>query len=249
MCVPVAIVLLAAATPVAQPGTALPLGSSVAATVASGSPPAFGLEAETAGLLTVVVQGDGAVDLVIRVADDIGQTLPRGRADVDLGGDTGAELLTVTVGQPGTYQVLVEARPGEGDFQIAGGWIPFPPVAVEPDPDGRPTGASVLEPGPAVENSLHLPGGDHWDWYAVMPKADRMVTVVVEAPTGDLVLEMFETGNAEPTIRSDQDLAGVTGNESITAPVASGETRYFRVSSAFANTAEPIPYRIRVGVM
>ena len=100
----------------------------------------------------------------------------------------------MTVGQPGTYQVLVEARSGEGDFQIAGGWIPFPPVAVEPDPDGRPTGASVLEPGPAVENSLHLPGGDHWDWYAVMPKADRMVTVVVEAPTGDLVLEMFETG-------------------------------------------------------
>jgi hypothetical protein len=64
-----------------------------------------------------------------------------------------------------------------------------------------------------------------------------------------LVLEMFETGNPDPTMRSDQDLEGVQGNEAISARVAAGETRYFRVSTRSTTEAGPIPYRIRVGVM
>ena len=242
-------VLALAATVGAQPGAVLPLGSSIAATTANAAPATFSLEVEEAGLLTVVVQGDGTADLVIRVADDVGQTLPGGRADGDLGGNTGAEQLVVTVGQPGAYQVIIEARSNGGDFQIAGGWIPFPPVAVAPDPDGRPTGAAVLAPGEVVDDSLDLPAGDHWDWYAVTPQADGIVVVFLEAATGDLVLEMFETGNPDPTMRSDQDLEGVQGNEAISARVAAGETRYFRVSTRSTTEAEPIPYRIRVGVM
>ena len=146
-----AMVLVLAATAVAQPGAVLPLGSSIAATTADGAPATFSLEVAEAGLQTVVVVGDGTADLVIRVADDVGQTLPGGRADGDLGGNTGAERLVVTVGQPGMYQVIVEARSDGGDFKIASGWIPFPPVAVAPDPDGRPTGAGVLALGEVVD--------------------------------------------------------------------------------------------------
>ena len=62
-----------------------------------------------------------------------------------------------------------------------------------------------------VDDSLDLPAGDHWDWYAVTPQADGIVVVFLEAATGDLVLEMFETGNPDPTMRSDQDLEGVQG--------------------------------------
>ena len=76
-----------------------------------------------------------------------------------------------------------------------------------------------------------------------------MITVITEAPEGDLALEVFEGGNfAEAINRSDQDMQGVAGNESLTIQAAAGQTYYFKVSPVFSS-ADAIAYRIRVGIM
>ena len=76
-----------------------------------------------------------------------------------------------------------------------------------------------------------------------------MITVVTEASEGDLALEVFEGGDfAEAINRSDQDMQGVAGNESLTIQAAAGQTYYFKVS-AFTSSGGAISYRLTTGLI
>lgn len=219
------------------------------ARAADDAPAEFRFAAETAGFLTVVVRGTDNADLSIAVTDDIGQLLPQGEADRDLGGDQGAEQLTITVPNPGDYGVHIRTWSGSGAFRIASAWIAFPDVQAAPDPDGKPTTATALVPGTAIEESLDPSGGDAWDWFAVTSDTAGAVTVITEAPDGDLVIEVFREGAYGEAIgRSDQDMDGVAGNESLTARIEAGGTVYFKVASLF-DSADRIAYNIRAGVL
>ena len=234
----------------AMSGRALPLGSVETFTISSEQPGAYEFTADVAGLLTVAVRNPSS-DLWISVTDDVGQTVPDGRSDRDLGGSGGAEQLVVTLATPGRYQVLVDSYDAiNTQVELTAAWLPFPSVSVAPDPDGRPTNAMPLGPGTSVQDSLDSTAGDYWDWFSITLSAAAVVTVVVEAPEGDLVLEHFDGDNfREAVTRADEDMGGVRGNETITFRSESGGTYYLRVTTALALSGDAMPYRIRVGAM
>ena len=228
----------------------LTLGSVTGAvTAGSSSPTVFAFDAETAGVLTVVVRGQGDADLVIDVTDSLGQKLPAGHSDQDLNGDSGAEQVVVTIPMAGDYKVEVGAWGNGGSFDIAAGWISYPALGRDPDPDGLPTGATELVPGTPIDDQIDPSSGDLWDWYKITATSAMVVTVLTEAPEGDLVIELYNDGEfGDHENRSDQDLGGVTGNESMTVQAQAGQTYYFKVAPAFER-GQAIPYRIRVGIM
>lgn len=232
-----------------EPSGALTLGEIVPMTVTEDQPAILSFNAATAGFLTVIVRGSGDADLAVTVTDDLGQVVPEGRSDRDLGGNMGAEQFTVTLVHPADYHVRVLSRYGRSDIKIAATWISFPDEQAEPDPDGRPTNATALTPGTRIEDSVDPSTGDHWDWYTVESPADSVVTVLTDAPEGDFILEVFSESNfGEPADRSDQDMDGIAGNESVTIRSATGGTIYLRVSS-YQRSGGALPYTIRAGVM
>jgi hypothetical protein len=227
----------------------LRLGSIVEGSVGSSAPSVFTFTAETPGVLTVVVRGKDDADLQIVVTDVVGQELPGGRFDTDLQGNVGAEQGATVIGAAGEYQVQIHTWGGGGRFDIAASWLAFPALGGPADPDGMPTAAAALVPGTPVDDSINPAGGDPWDWFMVTADSAGVITVITEAPAGDLVLEVFNDGAfGEAVNRSDQDMQGVVGNESLTIQAAAGQTFYFKVSPAF-DSGEAIPYRIRAGIM
>ncbi len=227
----------------------LTLGSVTSAvTGGSDSPAVFAFSVETAGVLTVVVRGQGDADLLLDVTDVQGQRLPEGHSDQDLNGDEGAEQVVVTIPTAGDYRVEVGAWGAGGPFEITASWISFPALGRDPDPDGLPTNATELVPGTPIEDQIDPSSGDLWDWYKVTATSAVVITVLTEAPEGDLVIELYNDGEfGDYEDRSDQDLGGVNGNESMTVQAQAGQTYYFKIAPAFEGQA--IPYRIRVGIM
>lgn len=231
----------------AQTVAPLPVGEIQSMNVFSNMPTVLSFEAGSAGFLTVVVRG-GDVDLSITVTDDLGQQLPDGRADQDLGGSAGSEQLTVAIPRAGTYRAQIGALFGGGGmFQVGGAWLAYPAGEQAVDADGRPDAARMLMPGQPVMDTLNPSGGDTWDWYSVTAAPGAVVTVLVEAPNGDFVLESYAGSNFnEPMDRSDQDMNGVAGNESVTVR-PEGNTIYLKVTSY--PTSGSLPYTIRMGVL
>lgn len=241
------IVGLMLTAPPAHGQQALQLGPMMQGTAGSETPAVFTFDAESAGVLTVVVRGSADADLVVTVTDEVGQTLPDGQSDQDLGGDSGAEQIAAVIPGAGRYQVRVSTWFGTGPFELAAGWIAYPSLGSSPDPDGMPTAAAALTPGSPIQDSIDTGAGDAWDWYKVTVDSAAAITVIVEAPEGDLVLEVFSEGSyAEALNRSDEDMQGVAGNESITVQAQPGETYYFKVLPFGGGH---IPYTIRVGIM
>ncbi len=233
----------------AAPQQQLTLGSVVEGSVGSSGPTVYQFNAESSGVLTVVVRGKDEADLQIVVTDAVGQQLPDGRIDVDLSGDVGAEQGAIVIRAPGDYQVQVHAWSGGGRFDIAASWLEFDGLGGPADPDGSPMDATELAPGTPIDDSINSSVGDGWDWYKVTAPSAGAITVITEAAEGDLVLEVFAEGAfGESLNRSDQDMQGVMGNESLTIQAGAGETYYFKVSPNF-DSGETISYRIRAGIM
>ncbi|MGD8330257.1 MAG: PPC domain-containing protein [Acidobacteriota bacterium] len=245
----VAVLVLALAAPApAHAQQALQLNQPQRGSASGDNPAVFTFDAESAGVLTVVLRGDGDADLQLAVADAVGQPLPEGQSDMDLGGNMGAEQLAVTIPGAGQYQVRVTMFYGSGTFEMVAGFISYPALAGPMDPDGMPTAAAELTPGSPIQDSIDPASGDAWDWFKVTVDSAAAVTVITSAESGDLALEVFEEGNyAEAINRSDQDMQGVAGNESLTIQASPGQTYYFKVSPVFGN--EAVSYTIRVGIM
>lgn len=227
----------------------LEIGGTVLGTTGAGEPTAYSLRLESAGVLTVVVRSTDDADLVLAVTDADGQPLPDGESDQDLGGDSGAEQVAVTIPRAGTYRVSI--RPyssSKAGFRIGVSWLAFPDLEQPADPDGAPSSAIVMRVGQEPRHdSVNSGVGDHWDWFAVPIDQPGMLTVATRADQGDLVIEAFNEGEYTEAIeRSDQDLQGVNGNEAITLSVQAGETMYFKVS-AFSTSSEAVQYRISLG--
>ena len=121
---------------------ALQLNQIMQGSAGDGAPAVFTFNAETPGVLTVVVRGTGDADLQMAIADAVGQTLPDGQVDQDLGGDAGAEQAAVVIRAAGDYQVRVSTWFGSGTFDIVAGWIAYPALGGPADPDGMPTAAA-----------------------------------------------------------------------------------------------------------
>lgn len=238
------------APPPAAPRGTLPLGAPAKGEARSEHAAVYTFRAETAGVLTVVVRAQGEGDLGLLVTDEDGQPLRDGASDRDVGGVRGAEQLAATIPYAGTFHVRVEGTSFDGTpFMIAAGWITLPALEAPQDEDGRPRSANPLEPGKSSADSVNGSGGDGWDWYAVQVPGPGSLTVVVKAPEGDLVLDAFAEGAYReplPGGRSDQDMGGVRGNESVTLNVQAGTTVYFRVAAALSE-AGAIPYKVSCG--
>jgi len=245
----VAVIVVALVAPApAHAQQALQLNQPQRGSTTGDNPAVFTFNAESAGVLTVVLRGDGDADLQLAVADAVGQILPEGQSDMDLGGNMGAEQLAVTVPGAGQYQVRVTMFYGSGTFEMVAGFISYPALAGPMDPDGMPTAAATLTPGSPIQDSIDPASGDAWDWFKVTVDSAAAITVITSADEGDLALEVFEEGNyAEAINRSDQDMQGVAGNESLTIQASPGQTYYFKVSPVFGN--EAVSYTIRVGIM
>ena len=226
------------------------LGGVVSASTSDIAATEFTFNPQSAGILTVVVRAADESDLVLVVTDADGQPLPDARSDQDLGGDSSAEQLAVTIPRSGTYRIRVEPF-GSGSirFQIGASWITFPDLEVPPDPNGSPSTATPVQPGQApIEESLDGTAGDYWDWYVVTAEQAGTITVTTRTENGDLVLEAFAPdAYTDPLERSDQDLQGVSGNEALTLIVTAGQQVYFKVS-AWDEGAQ-VDYRLQVGFM
>ncbi|MGD2123318.1 MAG: hypothetical protein PVJ76_16315 [Gemmatimonadota bacterium] len=232
----------------AQAPTPITPGEIKEATLAWDAPAVFSFDAESAGVLTVVVRSLDGTDLVLVVTDGDGQPLPEGRSDQDLGGDSGAEQFAVTLPRAGAYQVKVEAfGGGGGSFKLGVSWLPYPDLALPADPDGSPGTANPIHLDQDARTDQIDPGqGDNWDWYVLKADKAGTVTVATRAEEGDLILEAFEPGEfGEALERSDQDLQGNGGNEAVTLVVEVGDEFFFRVS-AFSGGGG-VPYRLQIG--
>ena len=229
---------------------ALPLGSTAEGTTSTEAVSVFEFRASSAGILTVAVRGTGQTDLVLQVTDGDGQPLPDGDSDQDLGGNSGAEQLALTIPREGVY--FVRVRPfssGMGQFRIGASWLEFPELEQPRDPDGSPSSANSFRVGERAEGSIDAAIGDHWDWYSIRIEQTGLLTVATRSTEGDLVLEAFNEGSfGEAAERSDQDLQEVSGNEAITLSVTQGQTLYFKVS-AFASSGGAISYRLTAGLI
>ncbi|MCO5169432.1 MAG: hypothetical protein M9894_24065 [Planctomycetes bacterium] len=230
---------------------ALPMGAQANGVCADGAPAIYAVKAETAGILAVALSGESPEnDLVLVVTDEDGQPLPDGRSDRDHRGNPGQEFLAVILSEPGTYLVHVELSSGgeRAKFSVSGGFAPAPALAdPSPDPDGRPSRATTITVGKAVEDTLG--GADAWDWFKVQAAEAGTLTILTKAPEGDLKLEAFHEGRfRQPIAVSDQDLQGVKGNESLTIDVEAGQTIYIRVSTFFSGE-EVVPYRLVTGLI
>lgn len=223
----------------------LPIGSTTPGTTSTGAVASYEFNAPSAGVLTVAVRATSETDLVLLVTDTDGQALPDGQSDQDLGGDSGAEQLAITLPRAGKY--LVRVRPfssGLGEFRIGASWLEFPELERPADPDGSPSTASPMAVGEGINDTIDPSAGDHWDWFSIQIGQSGQLRVATRAGEGDLVLESFNEGEfAQPVERSDQDLEEVTGNEAIVLVVRAGQTLYFKVS-AFSSTGEAIAYRL-----
>ena len=234
----------------AQRELPLPIGSTTPGTTSTGAVASFEFNAPSAGILTVAVRATSATDLVLLVTDTDGQALPDGRSDQDLGGDTGAEQVTITLPRAGKYSVRV--RPfssGLGEFRIGASWLEFSEVERPADPDGSPSTARPMTVGQGISDTVDPSMGDHWDWFSIRIRQSGQLRVATRSEEGDLVLESFNEGEfAEPVERSDQDLQEVTGNEAIVLFVTAGQTLYVKVS-AFSSTGGAIAYQLTAGLI
>ena len=227
----------------------LEIGGTMLGTTGVGEPVRYSLRLEAAGVLTVVLRATDDSDLVLSVTDADGQGLVDGESDQDLGGDAGAEQVTVVIPRAGTYHVRV--RPyssSKAAFRIGVSWLTFPGLEQPADPDGAPSSATVMRVGDDPRHDTISAGtGDHWDWFAVQVDHAGMLTVATRAESGDLVIEAFNEGEFTDAVeRSDQDLQGVNGNEALTLTVQAGQTVYFKVA-AFSSSSEAIQYRFSLG--
>jgi hypothetical protein len=220
---------------------ALPLDGPAPGRATDDKPADYTFTARSAGVLSAAVQGSG--DLVLQLLDEDGQTFPDGTADRDLNDKPGTELLSVTIGEPGTYRVRVRVQSGNSsDFQIAGAFLPFPPFARPSDPDRRPGQARMLQPGKPHEDTLDPANGDGWDWFAFKVAESGSLVVLTRPLDGtdaDLVLEVFTDGEFSRAVdRSDQDLQGNASNESVTINVTAGQVVHVKVSNGFSGVSK-----------
>lgn len=208
----------------------------------------FRFDADAAGVLTVVARSTNQSDLVLLVTDADGQPLPNGRSDQDIGSDTGAEQFAVTIPRAGQYLVRVETFGGAGAaFKLGASWLAFPDLEVPADPDGSPSSAIRISVGQgARDDSINQNPGDYWDWFVLTAEQAGTLTVLTRADEGDLVLEAYDDGEYSEAIqRSDQDLQGTAGNESVTLVAEAGQTFYLKVAAFSEGVA--IQYQLRIG--
>lgn len=213
----------------------LPLGETVTGRAKDGQPAEYNFAAESAGVLLVVVRGDE--DVVLSVVNSIGRPVEDGRIDGDYGGDAGAEQGAIVIGRPGDYTVRVEPFGfGSLSFVLGATWLPMDAVARDPDPHGSPEDAIVMEAGKNLEEVLSEENGDREDWYRFEAKSDGLLTVATRSESGDLVLECYrKDAYGEAVERSDADIGGDSGRESIAIDVETGDVFFFVVSTFFGD--------------
>ena len=228
----------------------LPIGSTTLGTTSTGAVASYEFNAPSAGVLTVAVRATSETDLVLLVTDADGQALSDGQSDQDLGGDSGAEQLAITLPRAGKYSVRVRPFSSSlGELRIGASWLEFPELERPADPDGSPSTASPMAVGEGINDTIDPSAGDHWDWFSIQIGQSGQLTVATRAEEGDLVLESFDEGEfAEAAERSDQDLQEVTGNEAIFLFVTAGQKLYFKVS-ALSSTGGAIAYRLTAGLI
>jgi hypothetical protein len=222
-------------------GADLPLGETFPGRTKGGRPASYEFTAEGAGVLMVVVRADS--DVIVNVVNSSGRPIENGRIDSDYLGDSGAEQGAIVLGQPGKYEVRVEPFGADTvQFVMGASWLPMDAVAREPDPHGSPEDAIAMEVGKNYEEVIDGSKGDLQAWYRVEAKSDGLLNVATRTESGDVVLECYKKDEFEFAVeRSDQDIGGDSGRESIAVDVKEGDVYYF-VVSAFSGAAD---YSIR----
>lgn len=221
-----------------QAGSALPIGKTESGQASDKAPANYQFKAASAGVLTVMVVGDGDVELV--VTDEDGQAVQDGTSDDDLFGSTGTEKVTAVLTEPGAYRVQVRTVDGgSSKFQIGASWISMPALARPSDPDRRPGQARALDVGKTHEDSIDTTKGDPWDWFVFTPAQAGTLAIVlrpISKESFDLTLETY-TGDdfSKPTASSDQDLQGHAASESISIDVPAGQKVYVKVYAGFGS--------------
>jgi hypothetical protein len=208
----------------------------------------YTVKVPSAGALTLVAHGEGGLFLL--VTDEDGQAL--GDGQISPSNEAGQVLGTVALTAAGSYRVVVEDYgAGSGSrYGLAASFLAFPPLAREPDPDGRPSQARPITIGEGVDATMDSSAGDLRDWYVMTAPSAGTFTVVTRGPADtmdDLVLEAFLEGDfATPVQRSDDDHQGNRSSESVSVSVNAGQVMHVRVTSRYS-AGESSPYRLSVG--
>ena len=245
-------VFLALAAPTFAAAQApLPTGATSQGMLSMGEAATYTFQATAAGFLAVVLRAEAGEDLSFTVTDAEGQALPEGRADMDFGGNVGAEQMVVTISEPGAYRVIVESLAGEpASFQIGGSFLSSALAALAADPDGKPSAARELAVGASHVDTIDPSAGDRWDWYRIPVTQSGVLTILTRVEgEGDLRLERFEEGSFREAVdASDQDMDGVLGNESLTLDVQAGQVVFVRVLPSFGGS-QAVAYRLASGII
>lgn len=214
----------------------LPLGETIEGSTGNPDIASYEFQTESAGVLTVIVRATS--DVVINVVDELGVQIVDGYVDTDYYGDGGAEQGAIIIGEAGDYQVRIEPLSGTADFVLAANWLPFEAVGRKADPQGTPDESIHMGIGKIYNGLIRESLGDRQDWYRVEAARDGVLNVSTRTPGSDVVLEYYQDGNFGSSVeRSDQDLDGDTGRESITVNAREGQVYYF-VVTAFSSDAD-----------
>lgn len=158
-------------------------------------------QAESPGLLSVVVRADG--DVSVEAFDASGFALTGGWSDQDLDGDFGAEQFAASVEEAGPVRIVVTSFGDATSATVTAGFTAMTEMAND-DADRRPKGALALTVGVPVQDQLDPSDGDTVDTFRL---EGRGLTVVeVRASSGDVELSGVQvprnTGDGEGFIGS-----------------------------------------------
>ncbi|MEM9881439.1 MAG: hypothetical protein AAF800_00795 [Planctomycetota bacterium] len=213
----------------------LTVGRSMTVAVDETGPLVLGVETDEPGLLTVVGVSRPRIDLMITVADRLGQAVIEGDIDLDPEELPGGEKGVVALPRAGKYLVMLESLDGAGRVRVESGWLPVPEADRPADPHGGPEDAIPLRVGVRQDESFDGGSGDLRDWYVLEPTRNGLLRFQARTPVGsetDLILERFDAERFwESLDYADNDENEVLGHESLELAVKAGEAVYFRVST------------------
>ncbi|MBI2299666.1 MAG: hypothetical protein HYU66_12120 [Armatimonadetes bacterium] len=193
----------------------------------------YALKVDAAGLLTVATRGEGG-DVVLEVADIDNQALRGGQSDQDLNEKACDEQAVVEIPYEETWHVKVSnVGDDAAKVTLVVGFVAFPAVARQPDPDGRPSLAAAIGAGAAKDEALDSANGDLLDWYKFTAHEEGRLTIFTKGDKDlDLGLRVVAGEHFDQALgESDQDLDEETASEGLVVPVKANTVYYIAVEA------------------
>lgn len=220
----------------AEPASeALVLGEPAFVVIEDSASKVLRFEVDRPGLMALAAVGEAGGDVVVMVADELGQALRNAHLDWDASNVPGGEYGAAALAEPGVYFVVLRSWDGRAGVNLLASFHPLEGFVAEVDPQGRPDEALPLRAAVPVKQSLDMEAGDHRDWYRFEASRNGVVRFRTRTPdesSTDLGIEVYTQQDFTwAAAEGDADEGERMGDESVELVVGQGEVVFVRVNA------------------